>query len=70
MSSYYNNKIKTDLEFYEKEKKRVALYHVKRYETDEEFREKKKGYCRIKMNELYHKRKEEKALNVQINKVI
>jgi hypothetical protein len=70
MSSYYNNKIKTDLEFYEKEKKRVALYHVKRYEVDEEFREKKKTYSRIKMNELYHRRKAEKALNVQINKVI
>jgi len=37
---YYNNRIKTDPEFYEKEKKRVAEYVHNRYFNDPEYREK------------------------------
>ena len=37
---YYNNKIKTDAEFYEKEKKRVSEYIHNRYFNDPEYREK------------------------------
>ena len=36
-AKYYDNKIKTDLEFYAKEKKRVTEYMKNRYATDEEY---------------------------------
>ncbi len=36
---YYNNKIKTDVEFYEKEKKRVSIYIHNRYFNDPLYRE-------------------------------
>ena len=39
-AKYYNNKIKTDAEFYEKEKKRVCEYIQNRYFNDPEYREK------------------------------
>ena len=39
-AKYYNNKIKTDAEFYEKEKKRVSDYIHNRYFNDPEYREK------------------------------
>jgi len=59
MNAYYNNKIHTNPEFYEREKKRVAEYVKNRYNTDEEYKEKRKEYCRNKMKELYQKRKQE-----------
>ena len=37
---FYNNKIKTDAEFYEKEKKRVSEYIHNRYFNDPDYREK------------------------------
>ena len=40
-SIFYNNKIKTNPEFYEKEKKRVTEYMVKRYNNDEEYKQKR-----------------------------
>ena len=36
-AKYYDHKIKTDLEFYAKEKKRVNEYMKNRYATDEEY---------------------------------
>jgi hypothetical protein len=39
-AKYYNNKIKTEAEFYEKEKKRVSDYIHNRYFNDPEYREK------------------------------
>ena len=39
-AKYYNKKIKTDAEFYEKEKKRVSNYIHNRYFNDPEYREK------------------------------
>ena len=52
-AKYYEEKIKTDAEFYAKEKKRVALYMKERYKTDAEYRtkikeQKKASYYRIK----------------------
>jgi len=52
-AKYYDNKIKSDLEFYEKEKKRVNEYMKNRYSTDEEYRnrikeQKKQSYYRRK----------------------
>ena len=41
-SIFYNNKIKTNPEFYEKEKKRVTEYMVKRYHNDEEYKQKRR----------------------------
>ena len=38
----YDNKIKSDPEFYEKEKKRVLEYMVKRYNNDEEYKQKRR----------------------------
>jgi len=35
---YNENKIKSDADFYEKEKKRVMEYMKNRYATDEEYR--------------------------------
>ena len=53
-AKYYNNKIKTDAEFYEKERKRVAEYIHNRYFKDPEYREKilqqKKEYYLKKSN--------------------
>ena len=55
--SFYANKIHNNPEFYELEKKRVVKYQVERYNTDDEYKQKKKEYCRIKMRELYNRRK-------------
>ena len=57
-NNFYTNKIHNDDEFYQAEKKRVVAYIKNRYENDEEFREKRKEYCKIKMKELYDKRKQ------------
>ncbi len=57
VNAFYTNKIHTNADFYEKEKKRIAEYQKNRYENDAEYREKKKEYCRIKMRELYQRRK-------------
>lgn len=54
---YYNEKIHNNPEFYEAEKKRALEYQRKRLENDPEYREKRKEYCRVKMRELYQKRK-------------
>lgn len=55
--SFYANKIHNNPEFYELEKKRVVKYQVERYNTDDEYKQKKKEYCRLKMKELYNRRK-------------
>ncbi len=55
--SFYTNKIHNNPEFYELEKKRVVKYQVERYNTDDEYKQKKKEYCRMKMKELYNRRK-------------
>jgi len=57
MTSSYYDKIHNDAEFYAKEKKRIAEYMKNRYNTDELYREKKKEYARIKMKELYYRKK-------------
>jgi pyrroloquinoline quinone (PQQ) biosynthesis protein C len=62
---FYNNKIANDPEFYANEKQRVTAYMKNRYNTDEEYKEKRKEYCRIKMKELYQKRKLEKLQQQQ-----
>ena len=54
--TYYNNRIHTNPEFYDEEKKRVVAYQNNRYATDEEYRERKKEYARNAMRE-YNKRK-------------
>lgn len=53
-ANYYNNKIKTDAEFYEKEKKRVSEYIHNRYFNDPEYREKI-----LKQKREYYQRKKE-----------
>jgi hypothetical protein len=60
VNEFYTNKIHTNAEFYELEKKRVAEYQRKKYENDAEYREKRKEYCRLKMKEHYHKKKLER----------
>jgi len=52
-AKWYESKIKNDLEFYAKEKKRVMLYMKNRYANDEEYRnrikeQKKQSYYRRK----------------------
>lgn len=59
---YYDNKIKSDAEFYEKEKKRVMDYMRNRYATDEEYRNRVKE----QKKQSYHRRK---ALKNQIPSV-
>jgi len=54
---YYDNKIKTDAEFYAKEKKRVAEYMKERYKTDEEYKERIKEQKKAS----YYRRKEAKT---------
>jgi hypothetical protein len=55
--SFYTNKIRSKPEFYEAEKKRVVKYQVERYKNDDESKQKKKEYCKMKMRELYNRRK-------------
>lgn len=57
VNAFYTHKIHTNTEFYEREKKRVVEYQKNKYATDPEYREKKKEYCRIKMRELYQRKK-------------
>ena len=57
-AKYYDHKIKTDLEFYAKEKKRVNEYMKNRYATDEELKEQKK--------QSYHRRKSMMIPNNQV----
>ena len=45
--SYYSNKIHTNPEFYDAEKKRVVKYLVNRHNTDDEYKTKKKGILQI-----------------------
>ena len=59
-AKYYSNKIKTDVEFYEKEKKRVCEYIHNRYFNEPEYREK----ILQQKKEYYLKKKElKKSLN-------
>ena len=58
---YYCEKIHNNPEFYETEKKRIVEYQNNRYATDEAFRNKKREYCKMKMRELYNKRKQQQA---------
>ena len=66
-NAYYTNKIHNNAEFYELEKKRVIEYQNNRYKNDAAFRDKKKEYCRIKMKELYNKRKNISVVGNSIN---
>lgn len=61
-AKYYDNKIKTNLEFYEKEKKRVMDYMKNRYATDEEYRNKIKEQKR----QSYYRRKSRMTPNNQV----
>jgi len=62
--SFYANKIPNKPEFYELEKKRVVKYQVERYNTDDEYKQKKKEYCRMKMKELYNRRKNQAQIPI------
>ena len=58
-SIFYENQIKNNPEFYEKEKKRVVEYMRNRYANDEEYRNKIKEQKRLS----YHKRKNLRMAN-------
>ena len=60
--SFYTNKIRNNPEFYELEKKRVVKYQVERYNNDDDDKEKKKEYCKLKMRELYNRRKQQRQV--------
>ena len=57
---YYNNKIKTDAEFYEKEKKCVSDYIHNRYFNDPDYRERI-----LKQKKEYYQKK--KALKIALS---
>lgn len=64
---YYNNRLKTDEDFYTKEKQRVANYMKTRYANDEEYRErllKQKMQSYYKMKAI---KAEKKQLEIQNN---
>lgn len=60
-AKYYNAKIKSNPEFYEKERKRVCEYIQNRYNNDEEYKKKilqhKKEYYQLKKAEKIEKEK-------------
>ena len=60
-AKYYNAKIKSNPEFYEKERKRVCEYIQNRYNNDEEYKKKilqhKKEYYQLKKTEKLEKEK-------------
>ena len=62
--SFYTNKIHSNPAFYEAEKKRVVKYQVERYNNDDEYKQKKKEYCRMKMRELYNRRKNQAQIPI------
>ena len=62
--SFYNNKIHSNPEFYALEKKRVVKYQIERYNNDDEYKQKKKEYCRLKMQELYNRRKQQRQVPI------
>jgi hypothetical protein len=45
------------IQHFMKQKKKVVKYQVERYNNDEEYKQKKKEYCRMKMREIYNRRK-------------
>ena len=55
-AKYYNAKIKTNPEFYEKEQRRVCEYIHNRYNTDEEYKQK----ILLQKKEYYQRKKQEK----------
>jgi hypothetical protein len=57
--NYYNNKIHTDAEFYQEEKKRVVEYQINRYKNDEKYRQMK-----IEIAKNYYKKKKELLMNI------
>jgi hypothetical protein len=65
---YYNNKIKSNKEFYDNERKRVCEYIHNRYTTDEEYKQKilhqKKEYYQRKKLEQLEKEKIENSANI------
>jgi hypothetical protein len=67
--SFYTNKIHSNPAFYEAEKKRVVKYQVERYNNDDEYKQKKKEYCRMKMREIYNRRKQQRQAQVPINQI-
>jgi hypothetical protein len=67
--SFYANKIHSNPAFYEAEKKRVVKYQVERYNNDDEYKQKKKEYCRMKMSEIYSRRKQQRQAQVPINQI-
>lgn len=60
-AKYYNDKIKSNPEFYEKERRRVCQYIHNRYFNDEEYRQRilqqKKEYYQRKKQEKLEKEK-------------
>ena len=60
-AKYYNDKIKSNPEFYEKERRRVCEYIHNRYNNDEEYKQKilqqKKDYYQKKKQERLEKEK-------------
>ena len=67
--SFYTNKIHSNPEFYEAEKKRVVKYQVERYNNDDEYKQKKKEYCRMKMREIYNRRKQQREAQIPTNQI-
>ncbi len=66
-AKYYNAKIKSNPEFYDKERKRVCEYIHNRYFNDEEYKQKilqqKKEYSQRKKQEKLEKEKLKIPLN-------
>jgi hypothetical protein len=56
---YYNNRVKTDSAFYEKEKSRISEYIRKRFHTDEDFK------ARCKEAQKRYRQKCKEALKAQ-----
>lgn len=64
--SFYTNKIRSNPEFYEAEKKRVVKYQVERYKNDDDYKQKKKEYCKLKMREIYNRKKQQQQQQAQV----
>ena len=60
---YYENKIKSDADFYDKEKKRVMEYMRNRYAYDEEYRKRVQEQKR----QSYHRKKALMAEGLAVN---
>ncbi len=66
-AKYYNDKVKSNPEFYEKERRRVCEYIHNRYNNDEEYKQRFYNKRRIIIKKNKQERLEKEKLNILLS---